>query len=283
MHSSPLGGSVCPGQRLDRLHTRPLVLDRSCMEASVIDAGSPRVRWPRQRSRRPGCVSGRFVLPRPSGRALRGSDFGREAGSTGRLRCATRERTATRGHRGRSGRPPVPRGPHRPYERAVPDGPFPLGPRGRRSTRPHHPPPAAHRVDDRRSAWRHGGRVPGTSGGACVAGCDGDLPARHVGSRQVARGEDRDDVRAMAGEPTVALYGRTVRSPEPDHSVCRSEHAEKVLNTTQIDADALTMKVREGARVVNSHVFSTSDRPEAPSFRRAHAILLLRMNWTVGV
>ena len=41
----------------------------------------------------------------------------------------------------------------------------------------------------------------------CLPDSNGDLPARHPRSPQVARGEDRGDVRGVAREPTVALRG----------------------------------------------------------------------------
>ena len=98
----------------------------------------------------------------------------------------------------------VPRRPHRPHERALPDGPLPPGPRGGRPPGPDDPPPAPHRPDPRRPARRHGRRAPGARRPR-LPGRDGDLPARHARPRQVARGEDRRDVRRLAREPTGVL------------------------------------------------------------------------------
>ena len=56
--------------------------------------------------------------------------------------------------------------------------------RSGRSTGPDHPPPAPHGTHHRRPARGHGRRAP-SSRRPCLAGSDGDLPARNARPRQV--------------------------------------------------------------------------------------------------
>ena len=93
----------------------------------------------------------------------------------------------------RSVRAAVPRRPHRPYERPLPDGPLPPRPRGGRSPRPNDRSPAPHRPDAGRPARSDCSRAPGP-GRSCLPGGDGDLPTRHPRPGQGPRREDRCDV-----------------------------------------------------------------------------------------
>ena len=115
----------------------------------------------------------------------------------------------------------LPGRPHGPHERPFPDGPLSARPRCGGTTGPHDPPPPPHGLDHRRSAWRDRGRTPGPRRPR-FTGRDGALSACHARQGQVARREDRRDLRQLESHTPMTHVCITMSCAGT--SVCQSHN-----------------------------------------------------------